>query len=85
MNGESEEQRLRTGLKEVVHCCFEVVVRGTLEVEWTAMLFELVTSFKEVAAVWPVSQMDTCEVRDEERETVSTVCPTVAVLPETWN
>lgn len=62
-----------------MHCCLELEVRGTLEVDWTLMLFEL------VAVAWPVSQMDICEPRDEDRERVSMVCPRVAVLPETWN
>lgn len=68
-----------------MHCCLELEVRGTLEADWTVMLFELVTRFKEVAVAWPVSQMDICEPRDEDRERVSMVCPRVAVLPETWN
>lgn len=68
-----------------MHCCLELVARGTWEADWTVMLFELVTSFKVVAVAWPVSQTDICEPRDGDRERVSMVCPRVAVLPETWN
>lgn len=85
VNGDVEEQSPGIGLMEDVHWCLELVVKGTLEAEWTLTLFELVLSFKDVALAWPVSQTDFCELRDEERERVSMVCPRVAVLPETWN
>lgn len=85
VNGEAEEQSRGIGLKEDVHCCLVLVVRGTLEADWTVMLFVLVLSIKDVALALPVSQTDFCEFRDEERERVSMVCPRVAVLPETWN
>lgn len=84
VNGDVAEQSRGIGLKEDVHCCLELVVRGTLEADWTVMLFELALSLKDVARAWPVSHTDFFELRDE-RERVSMVCPRAAVLPETWN
>lgn len=85
VNGDVEEQSPGIGLKEDVHCCFELVVRWTLEADWTVMLFELVLSLNDVALVCPVSQTDFWELTGEVRGRVSMVCPRVAVLPGTWN
>lgn len=85
VNGDVEEQRPGVGLKEDMHCCFELLVRRTLEADWTVMLFELVLSLNDVALVCPVSQTDFWELTGEVCGRVSTVCPRVAILPETWN